>query len=85
MAVTRRFFPYLTQGWSVSLDSARTYGVRDGELTAGAPVAADLTGLTSALAEDGEFTISLVPDEEVIVRDPETHAFLVIDYSLRRG
>jgi hypothetical protein len=79
-AVKKDYFPYLTQGRDLAVNSLDLFAIAGRELLHVSPDAAIPDGLT--LADGDEFELSLSADDSVLIRDAATQAFAVLRYSL---
>jgi hypothetical protein len=83
-SVRREYFPYLTQGRTVTVTAVELHGVRADQLRSLTTPDLDLQALTTALNETGACPLSLTADPEVLVRDQRASVFALIKYSMTR-
>ncbi|NMF84109.1 toxin [Nodosilinea sp. P-1105] len=78
--VKREHFPYITQGRDIRIDSIQLYSSDKVEPTT--PTNLDLANYTTQLKDDGEFELSLPPDETILIRETTAYVFMLLRYSL---
>jgi hypothetical protein len=80
--VRRDYFPYFTQGREINIDVVQVCAIQESGVATVTPAGLDLAELTSALNDEGSATLSLAPDESVLVRDQQANIFILVEYSL---
>lgn len=81
-AVKRDYFPYFTRGKEIAIEDVRLYAIVDEQLESAAASAIDLAALTELLRDEGQFELSLVPDDAVLVRERRAQVFVRVRYTL---
>lgn len=79
--VTRNYFPYITTGRSITINEVQLYSIYDKKLEDTTPTGIDPTALTTSLAGEQEFELSL-PEEGVLTRPVAAPVFVLIRYSI---
>lgn len=80
--VKRDYFPYFTRGRQIAVESVRLYAIHGEELKSAEPPGIDPGALSDQLAEDGLFPLAFAADNDILVRERGTQAFVIVRYSL---
>jgi len=81
-SVKREHFPYFTQGREISIDAIQLHAVQADQMQSITPQGLDLGNLTTKLADEGVFDLSLVPDGTVLTPTQAADIFVVIKYTV---
>ena len=80
--IERDYFPYVTQGREITLDEIQLHAIEDKEVQS-ITQELSLVDLSTELANEGAFTLTLAPDGTVLTRGQEAPLFVLLKYSLR--
>jgi hypothetical protein len=82
MTIKHDHFPYLTQGKRITINAIQVHSIQAENVQSITPQGLDLADLTATLENESAFTLSLIADNSVLIRDPQAYAFIVVNYSL---
>lgn len=81
--VKRDWFPYMTRGRDITVERVRLHAIQGDALRSADVPGIDPAALSDRLNGEGEFTLTLAPDGNVLVRDLQANVFVRIEYALK--
>jgi hypothetical protein len=81
--VKRDWFPYMTRGRDIAIERVRLHAIQGDALRSADVPGIDPAALSDVLNGEGQFTLTLAPDSNVLVRDPQANVFVRIEYTLK--